>query len=118
MSSGLDAEGMKREYLNANVFVCPSTIENSPNSLGEAQILGVPCISSYVGGVSDMIPNGDCGIMYRFEEINMLAKAVCDTFAKSEFSGQQHMMEVANQRHNPITNVAVLEKIYKEIAVK
>lgn len=114
----LDAEGMKREYLNANVFVCPSTIENSPNSLGEAQILGVPCISSYVGGVSDMIPNGDCGIMYRFEEINMLAKAVCDTFAKSEFSGQQHMVEIAKQRHNPITNMIALEKIYKEIAAK
>lgn len=114
----LDAEGMKREYLNANVFVCPSTIENSPNSLGEAQILGVPCISSYVGGVSDMIPNGDCGIMYRFEEINMLAKAVCDTFAKSEFSGQQHMVEIAKQRHNPITNRIALEKIYKEIAAK
>lgn len=114
----LDAEGMKREYLNANVFVCPSTIENSPNSLGEAQILGVPCISSYVGGVSDMIPNGDCGIMYRFEEINMLAKAVCNTFAKSEFSGQQHMIELANQRHNPIKNAIDLESIYKEVAAK
>lgn len=114
----LDAEGMKREYLNANVFVCPSTIENSPNSLGEAQILGVPCISSYVGGMSDMIPNGDCGIMYRFEEINMLAKAVCDTFAKSEFSGQQHMIEIANQRHNPVKNAIDLESIYKEVAAK
>lgn len=114
----LDAEGMKREYLNANVFVCPSAIENSPNSLGEAQILGVPCISSYVGGMSDMIPNGDCGIMYRFEEINMLAKAVCDTFAKSEFSGQQHMIEIANQRHNPVKNAIDLESIYKEVAAK
>lgn len=114
----LDAEGMKREYLNANVFVCPSTIENSPNSLGEAQILGVPCISSYVGGMSDMIPNGDCGIMYRFEEINMLAKAVCDTFAKSEFSGQQHMIGIANQRHNPVKNAIDLESIYKEVAAK
>lgn len=114
----LDAEGMKREYLNANVFVCPSAIENSPNSLGEAQILGVPCISSYVGGMSDMIPNGDCGIMYRFEEINMLAKAVCDTFAKSEFSGQQHMIEIANQRHNPVKNAIDIESIYKEVAAK
>ena len=114
----LDAESMKQEYLNANVFVCPSTIENSPNSLGEAQILGVPCISSYIGGVADMIPNSACGTMYRFEEKNMLAKAVCDMFAKSEFVGQQQMIDIASQRHNPVTNVEALVKIYKEISTK
>ncbi len=114
----LDAEGMKLEYLNANVFVCPSTIENSPNSLGEAQILGVPCISSYIGGVADMIPDSSCGMMYRFEETDMLAKAVCDIFAKSEFVCQQHMIDVASQRHDPVTNVEALLKIYKEISIR
>ena len=38
----LSADEMKEQYLSANVFVCPSSIENSPNSLGEAMILGVP----------------------------------------------------------------------------
>ena len=41
---------MIAEYLNAHLFICPSSIENSPNSLGEAQLLGVPVIASYVGG--------------------------------------------------------------------
>lgn len=41
--------------LNANMFLLPSAIENSPNALGEAQMLGVPCVSSRVGGVEDMI---------------------------------------------------------------
>ena len=54
----------------------PSSIENSPNSLGEAQLLGVPCIASDVGGVTDMIPNKECGIIYRFEEVELLAKHI------------------------------------------
>ena len=42
----LNAEQMKQRYLNSNVFVSPSSMENSPNSVGEAMILGVPVISS------------------------------------------------------------------------
>ena len=50
----LSAEKMKRLLLESNVFVCPSSIENSPNSLGEAMLLGVPCVASDVGGIADM----------------------------------------------------------------
>lgn len=46
----LSAEEMKKCLLKSNLFICPSSIENSPNSLGEAQILSVPCLASYVGG--------------------------------------------------------------------
>ena len=31
----LDEERMLQRYLNSHVFVCPSSIENSPNSLGK-----------------------------------------------------------------------------------
>jgi glycosyltransferase involved in cell wall biosynthesis len=41
---------MKSEYLNCKVFVSPSPIENSPNSVWDAEILGVPTVASYVGG--------------------------------------------------------------------
>lgn len=101
----LDAEEMKREYLNANVFISPSSIENSPNSLGEAQILGVPCIASYVGGVPDMIPNNKCGTLYRFDDTDMLAKAICEVFNKSSFNEQDVMIEEAKKRHKRDTIV-------------
>ena len=41
----LSAEAMKKAYLNSNCFVSCSSIENSPNSVGEAMLLGVPTIS-------------------------------------------------------------------------
>ena len=84
-TGNLNATEMKNEYLNSNVFICPSTIENSPNSLGEAQILGVPCVASYVGGIPDMM-KGNEGNLYRFEEFEMLAKIICETFAQKAVS--------------------------------
>lgn len=112
----LDGEGMKQEYLRSNVFVCPSTIENSPNSLGEAQILGVPVISSYVGGVADMM-SGDENHLYRFEEIEMLAAKICEVFSAGDNQPQLcKMREIALLRHNPERNNADLLNVYKQIS--
>lgn len=109
-TGNLNAEQMKQEYLRTNVFVCPSSIENSPNSLGEAQILGTPCVASYVGGVSDMmVENETC--LYRFEEIEMLAEKVCRVFANAD--KQVDMRLIALKRHNPDTNCKQLISIYK-----
>lgn len=111
----LSSEEMKREYLKCNVFICPSTIENSPNSLGEAQLLGVPCISSYIGGVANMIPNDLCGKTYRFEEIEMLAKSIVDVFEESSSFDNKIMRQIANERHNVKANAINQYDIYNEI---
>ena len=77
----LKAEEMKRRYLKSNVFVSASTIENSPNSVGEAMILGVPTITSDVGGVKDMLKHGDDGFIYPVDETYMLAYYVDRIFS-------------------------------------
>ena len=107
----LNANEIKTEYLRTNLFICPSTIENSPNSLGEAQILGVPCIASYVGGNSDMM-KGCEGYLYRFEEIEMLAYKICKVFEMSPSFDNTMMKTVANRRHNPQNNAMTLMGIY------
>lgn len=110
----LNAEQMKHEYLRSNIFVCPSTIENSPNSLGEAQILGVPCVASYVGGIMDMM-RGNEENMYRFEEVEMLAKIICDIFRSRECVNTSALIVKAKKRHSPDDNIKCLIDIYKEI---
>lgn len=101
------------QYLKTNVFVCPSSIENSPNSLGEAQLMGVPCVASYVGGVPDMM-KGCEEYMYRFEEVEMLAEKVCEIFAKKG-NITSLIQKYANERHNNLLNNECLVNIYKEI---
>lgn len=113
----LTEEEMVSRYLKSNLFICPSSIENSPNSLGEAQILGVPLIASYVGGVPNMVKDGETGYLYRFEEVQMLAMLI-----DKVFSMQQNELEIlsinereeAFRRHNPSTNAKQIIEIYNK----
>lgn len=106
----LNEEQMCQEYLKANVFICPSSIENSPNSLGEAQIIGTPCLSAYVGGAMDMMTENEIGL-YRFEEVEMLAYKVCDIFSKTNKDSQYS----AAYRHSKDINSYRLIEIYSLI---
>lgn len=113
----LNAAQMKNEYLRCNVFICPSSVENSPNSLGEAQILGVPCVASYVGGVPDFM-QGNERYMYRFEETEMLAYKIVDVFRSKGNIDTSVMRKHALIRHNVENNILQLLDIYRVIAVR
>lgn len=60
----LDAGQMRDRYLCSSLFVCCSAMENSPNSLGEAMLLGMPCVSGAVGGIASIFTGGEDGILY------------------------------------------------------
>jgi len=110
---GLDEERMIERYLKSNVFLCPSAIENSPNSLGEAQILGVPVVSAYCGGVPNMIEDKKTGFLYRYEEVESLARIICDLFNNTynkELSRNEK--EVGYKRHSIHNNGQALKEIY------
>jgi glycosyltransferase involved in cell wall biosynthesis len=113
----LDEETMCQTYLNSHLFVSPSAIENSSNSIGEAQILGVPCIASYVGGTPDLINHGETGLMYRFEEVEMLAANICKIFDDNKLSKKisDKAKAVAIKRHNRIANAIEMYKIYSKV---
>lgn len=111
----LDSHNMVRAYLSSNVFVCPSTIENSSNSVAEAQILGVPLIASYAGGIPDMIPNADCGTLVRVGEHEMLAKSIVDIFGNSKFFDNTCVRKLAADRHDPKANAIRTLEIYNSI---
>ena len=56
----LDADRIVEELLAADVFVYPSHVDNSPNSVVEAMAVGVPIVASCVGGSADA-PAGSGG---------------------------------------------------------
>ncbi len=111
----LSAEGMKQAYLDANVFVMPSTIENSPNSLGEAMLLGVPCVAADVGGVADLMTHKKEGYVYQSAAAYMLSgyiQQIFDLEDRAAELGRQAKIHAA-VTHDPGTNLNRLLEIYK-----
>ena len=111
---------MVKAYLDANVFVCPSSIENSPNSLGEAMLLGMPVVSSDVGGVKNMLVHNEEGYVYQHDAPYMMAY-----YIKKIFANTSDILEMAKRAqmharvtHNLEKNVSELYSIYKDITLR
>lgn len=113
----LSEQEMCDRYLKSNVFVSASTIENSPNSVGEAMILGCPVVSSDVGGIKNMLTHEKEGFIYQSTAPYMLAyyvkKILGDDKLALEFS--ENSKKHANQTHNRKKNIERLYEIYDEI---
>ena len=48
---------------NASLYFHPSYIDNSPNSLCEAQMMSLPVVATFVGGIPSLIDNGIDGFL-------------------------------------------------------
>ena len=114
----LNEAEMKQQFLNANVFVNCSSIENSPNSVCEAMMLGVPIVSSNVGGVKDFIQHGENGYLYQADAPYMLAYYVMKVFDEEDYTKPFYTksIAIAEEKQNRETNMQRLFEIYKTIA--
>lgn len=102
---------------NADLFVLPSYIENSPNSLCEAQILGLPCIATNVGGVASLIENEKTGLLVPANDPVMMAYAIQRILTDKEIAKQlgTRASEIAMERHKPDVIVAEALKVYQAL---
>ena len=113
----LSEEKMVERMLKSHVFVSPSSIENSPNSVGEAMILGVPTVSSDVGGVKNMLTHEHEGFIYPADEPYMLEYYVSKIFEDSDlaYKFSKNAKEHAEHTHNRSLNGKTLMEIYNKI---
>lgn len=113
----LNEKQMAERFLKSNVFVSASSIENSPNSVGEAMLLGVPTISSDVGGVKNMLIHGIDGYIYQADAPYMLAHYICEIFNDNALAKQfsQNARAHALKTHHRQTNITSLLEIYQTI---
>ncbi|HJA93839.1 MAG TPA: glycosyltransferase family 4 protein [Candidatus Eisenbergiella merdipullorum] len=108
---------MKSAYLNSHVFVCPSALENSPNSLGEAMLLGVPCVASRTGGIPDIAEDGESALFFERGNVHELALCIRRIFrddALAQTLSQEARIR-GRQNHDGDANYRRLLEIYREI---
>jgi len=113
----IGAEQVKQELLNAEIFVLPSIIDNSPNSLCEAQLIGTPVIASYVGGIPQMVENNQTGILYPYNEPYSLAFKILNLHNSPELQKRlsNNEIEMAHRRHNPQQLSQRIKEIYMDV---
>ena len=112
----LTAAQVRDELEQAQVFCLPSLVENSPNSLGEAQLTHVPSVVTDVGGVSSMLEDGKTGLLVPSGDPAVLAFAIRQVFEDSQLAEclAANAREVAISRHSPETVVNDLMKCYRK----
>ncbi|MGJ8737220.1 glycosyltransferase family 4 protein [Zobellia laminariae] len=69
---------MIEELLNSDIYVHPSHIENSPNGVQEAMLLGMPVIATNVGGTPSMLVDGKEGLLIQNKDPYAMAGAILE----------------------------------------
>lgn len=76
---GKIANSKMPKYLNsADIYVSTSLSDTTPVSVSEAMACGLPCIVSDVGGVKEVISDGNNGFLFQPGDYNLLAKIIVD----------------------------------------
>lgn len=109
-----DANELGSKLLASDIFIHPSHIDNSPNSVCEAMMLGMPVIAGRVGGVPSLIEHRFNGLMYNshdpFELVGLLKEA-SENFSTMESLGANARL-TAKRRHEPLTIVNGIKQTY------
>lgn len=113
----ISADTLVEEVFDASLFIHPSYIENSANTICEAQVLGIPVIATNVGGISSLIEEGRTGILVPANDPYQLATQIMRLHADSQLCAQlgKQGREVALLRHHPETIVSDLIRTYNTI---
>jgi glycosyltransferase involved in cell wall biosynthesis len=106
-----------RLHLENQLFVLPSANENSPNSLAEAMVSGLPVISTAVGGIPSMVEHGQSGWLVPPHDPAALANAILQLLQHPEQRARlgQAARQRARDRHLPEHVAAQTVEAYREI---
>ena len=109
-----------RELEAASVYVHPSIVENSPNSLAEAMILGVPCVAASAGGVPSLLRDGHEGLLCSPNDVYGLAGTIGTIAADPALAARlgANARGRALRRHDPSAIAGATVAMYDDIEAR
>jgi glycosyltransferase involved in cell wall biosynthesis len=113
----LGADDLVRRLLTSSVYVHPSHIENSANSICEAMILGLPVVASYSGGTSTLIESNREGVLVQDGDPYSLAGAIIELVRSPEVMLEygKRARDKAVGRHDQQAVVTRMLQVYEDI---
>ena len=110
------AAGLGVLYRESFCLLHPSYIDNSPNSVCEAQLVGLPVVASNVGGVSSLITEGETGLLSTLAPAT-LARQVLRLYHDPALHARitKQAQALARQRHDPTTILQRTLDVYQAI---
>lgn len=112
-----NAHELVLKLLASDIFVHPSHIDNSPNSVCEAMMLGMPVIAGRVGGLPSLIEHRFNGLMYNshdpFELVGLLIEASNNITVMERLGTNARL--TAKKRHEPLTIMDGIKQTYLNI---
>jgi len=91
-----ETEAPQDFYRSANVFALSSEIEGLPNALLEAQVFGLPAVTTAAGGAGWVVRDGETGFVVPVGDQEALAAALSKLVADGEL---RRRLGVAGQAH-------------------
>ena len=113
----IDSVRVRDELAKSEVYCQASFVENSPNSLAEAQLVGVPVVASYVGGIPSMVDDGKTGLLIPPGDAAQLAEAIARLFEDDALKSaiSDCARKVAIVRHDSHVVVSDLLGCYEKV---
>jgi glycosyltransferase involved in cell wall biosynthesis len=112
----LPHEKIPEELAKSEVFVLPSISEGMGIVIVEAQAVGIPVIGTNVGGIPDIIKNGENGILVEPKNPKELADAIIKIFSEPEFAQKLVKNAKVNLEKYDWQNIAQkVNSIYQEL---
>lgn len=111
------ADTIHDALLHCTLYLHPSYIENSPNSVCEAQLTGIPVVASRVGGTASLVEHGKTGYLYPVTDPYMAAYYIHRLISNREENIQmgKESRRTALIRHDKETIASALIKLYQVI---
>ena len=110
---------LRDALLESTMYFHPSYTENSPNSVCEAQILGVPVVASRVGGTDSLVEHGKTGFLYPVTDPYIAAYYIMYLVDNPDVNIAigKAAKQVATARHDKKKIVNELMETYQEMIV-